>query len=298
MHIETLKVFCDLVETRSFSRAAERNYISQSAVSQQVRALETLFGHRLVERMRGSVAEPTEAGNVLYSRAKLIIERFNRLEDEMMGRASSVSGTVRVATINSVGLYKLPPYIKSFAATYPQAAINVQYCRSQQVYELILSEAVDIGIVAYPVPHPQIEVVQFHNDQLVFVCSPDHPRAAQRRVKIDHLEGERFIGFEPGIPTREAIDRMLDEAGVSVNHVAEFDDIETIKRMVEVDAGVSILPDLAVAQELKNRTLRAMPFAGRKYTRPIAIIHKQVNDSPVAVRKLLEALTGRGQPRI
>ncbi|HWP41755.1 MAG TPA: LysR family transcriptional regulator [Blastocatellia bacterium] len=291
MHIETLKVFCDLIETRSFSRAAERNFLTQSAVSQQVRALENLFGQRLVERVRGSVVEPTEAGKILYNRSRAILERYNRLEDEMMGRPVPVTGIVRVATINSVGLYDLPPYIKRFTAAYPQAAIDIQYCRPEQVYQSILSGAVDLGLVAYPTPRPQIEIIPFRDDQLVFVCSPDHPRARQRRVALHQLEGERFIGFEMGIPTREAIDRMLDEAGVRVNHVAEFDDIETIKRMIEIDAGVSILPDLAVALELKNGTLRALSFAGKKYLRPIAIIHKQAGEMPVAVGKLLEILT-------
>lgn len=293
MHIETLKVFCDLIETRSFSRAADRNFISQSAVSQQVRALEAMFNRRLIERIRGSVAEPTEAGRVFYSRAKLIVERLNRLEEELMRRTQEVTGNVRVATINSVGLHELPPYIKRFMTAHPQATINVQYCRYNQVYESILSDEVDIGIVAYPNPRPQIEIIPFCDDQLVFVCSPDHPRADQRRMTLQQLEGERFIGLEAGIPTREAIDRILEEAGVSVHYVMEFDDIETIKRMVEVEAGVSILPDFAVAQELKNETLRALPFAGKKYFRPIAILHKRDSDYPRAVKEFVEILTNR-----
>ena len=293
MHIETLKVFCDLVETRSFSRAADRNFISQSAVSQQLRALESHFGHRLVERIRGSVVEPTDAGRIFYAGARLILERFNRLQDEMMGRQLPVTGTVRLATINSVGLYELPSYIKRFISAHPKAAIDVQYCRPDQVYELILSGVANLGIVAYPASHPQINIIPFRDDQLVFVCSPDHPRAQQRKVTLQQLKGERFVGFELGLPTREAIDRMLDEAGVTVNQVAEYDDIDTIKRMIEVDAGVSILPDIAVAIELKNKTLRALPFADKRYFRPIAIIHKQTGDLPVAVIKFLEILTGR-----
>lgn len=292
MLVETLKVFCDLVDTHSFSRAAEKNFISQSAVSQQVRALETKFGRKLIERGRG-VAEPTEAGRVFYDRARSILDRFARLEDEVLERVRAVTGTVQVATINSVGLHELPPYIKRFITAHPQAGINLRYCRADQVYELIVSEAVDLGIVAYPVRHPQLEIIPFRDDQLLFVCSVDHPRASQRRIALHQLEEERLIGFESGIPTREAIDRILREAGVTPSYVMEFEDIETIKRLVEVDAGVSILPDFAVAQELKSKTLRAVPFAGKKYFRPIAVLHRRSGDHSPAARKFIEILTSR-----
>jgi DNA-binding transcriptional LysR family regulator len=290
MLIETFKVFCDLVETQSFSRAAEKNFISQSAVSQQVRALEGKFGRKLIERGHGA-AELTDAGRVFYERAKLILERFRRLEDEVTGRPQAVAGSVRVATINSVGLHELPPYIKRFVTSHPMVTINLQYCRADQVYELILTDGVDLGIVAYPVRHPQIEVIPFRDDQLVFVCSPQHPLARRRSIALDQIKDERLIGFESGIPTGKAIERILREAGVTARYVMEFDDIETIKRMVEVDAGVSILPDFALAQELKNKTLRALPFSGNKYYRPIALIHKRNRDYSPAVSKFIEALT-------
>src|SRR5215472_16237952 len=182
MHIENLKVFCALVETRSFSRAAEQVFISPSAVSQQVRALETMFGHKLIQRARGSMIEPTDAGKILYNRAKLILERFNRLEDEITGQAPPVTGIVRLTTIKSVGLYALPPYIKRFTAAHPYIMVNVQYRQSDQAYESILADTVDLGVVAYPTSHPQIEIIPFRDEQLVFVCSPDHPHARQRRV--------------------------------------------------------------------------------------------------------------------
>jgi DNA-binding transcriptional LysR family regulator len=290
MLIETFKVFCDLVETRSFSRAAEKNFLSQSAVSQQIRALETKFGRRLIERGRGA-AEPTEAGRVFYDRAMLILERFNRLEDEVMERAGSVTGTVRVATIISVGRHELPPYVKRFMTECPQAGIQIEYCPADRVYELINSDSADVGIVAYPVRHPLIEIVPFRDDQLVMVCSPSNHRARQRTATLKQIGEERLIGFEWGTPTRKAIDRILREAGVSPRYVMEFEDIEVIKRMVEVDAGVSILPDFSIARELKNGSLKALPFSGKKYFRPIALIHKRGMEGSPAVRKFIEILT-------
>src|SRR5262245_17784799 len=291
MLIETFKVFCDLVETKSFSRAAERNFISQSAVSQQVRALETRFARKLIERRRGA-AEPTEAGRAFYDRAKLILERFSRLEGELMERPSSVKGAVRLATIISVGKHELPPYVKRFITAYPEASIEINYCPADRVYESILSGTTDVGVVAYPVRHPDLEVVPFRDDQLVFVCSPAHPRARGRSVTLKRLSEERLIGFDWGTPTRKAIDRILRHAGVTPRYAMEFEDIEVIKRMVEVDAGVAILPDFSVAQELRNKSLKALPFAGKKYFRPIALIYKRGLERSLAARKFIEILTG------
>jgi DNA-binding transcriptional LysR family regulator len=291
MLIETFKVFCDLVETKSFSKAAEKNFISQSAVSQQVRALETRFGSKLVDRGRGA-AEPTEAGRAFYDRAKLILDRFSRLEDEVMGRPNTVTGTVRVATIISVGRHELPPYVKRFITAHPQATVEIDYRQADQVYDMILSGNADVGIVAYPVRHPELEVVPFRDDQLVFVCSPTHRRSRAKRINLKHLENERLIGFEWGSPTRKAIDRVLRESGVTPRYVMEFADIEVIKRMIEVDAGVAILPDFAVAQELRNKSLRALPFAGKKYFRPIALVYKRAAERSAASRIFIEILIG------
>ncbi|HEU4391627.1 MAG TPA: LysR family transcriptional regulator [Blastocatellia bacterium] len=291
MLIETFKVFCDLVETKSFSKAAEKNFISQSAVSQQVRALETKFARKLIDRGRGA-AEPTEAGRAFYDRAKLILDRFNRLEEEIMERPNTISGNVRVATIISVGRHELPPYVKRFITEHPRATIEIDYRQADQVYDLILSGAADVGIVAYPVRHPELEVVPFRDDQLVFVCSPAHRRARTRRINLRQLEHERLIGFEWGTPTRKAIDRALRESGVAPRYVMEFADVEVIKRMVEVDAGVAILPDFSVAQELRNKTLRALPFAGKKYFRPIALIYKRTGERSAAARTFIEILAG------
>lgn len=290
MLVETFKVFCDLVETKSFSRAAEKNFISQSAVSQQVRALENKFGRKLIERGHGA-AEPTEAGRVFYARAQLILDRFKRLEDEVMERPQNIVGAVHVATIASVGLHELPPYIKKFTTAHPQVTIHLQYCRADRVYELILSDTVNVGIVAYPSRHPQIEMIPFRDDQLVFVCGPTHKLARRRSVTLEQIAGERLIGFESDIPTRKETDRIFRDAGLTPHYVMEFDEIETIKRMVEIDAGVSILPDFALAQELKNKTLRALPFEGKKYYRPIALIYKRAGDHSPAVRKFIDTLT-------
>src|SRR3954462_9971670 len=120
MHIETLKVFCDLVDLESFSLAAERNFITQSAVSQQIRALEEKFRRRLLERVRGRrEVKLTSAGEVFYRESRNVFAAYSLLQESMRELSSTVSGTVRVATVYSVGLHELPPVVRRFMELYP-----------------------------------------------------------------------------------------------------------------------------------------------------------------------------------
>jgi DNA-binding transcriptional LysR family regulator len=288
MHIESLKVFCDLVDTRSFSKAAIMNFISQSAVSQQIRALEDRFDRKLVERSRGGLV-PTAAGLVFYQGCREILERYAVLAEEIKGLSDMISGQVRVATIYSVGLHELSPVVKKFIKSYPQVNIHIEYSRTNKVYEDVIGGAIDLGIVAYPSVRPQIEIIPFRSDRLVLVCSPDHPLARRKRIDLKGLDGQRFIGFERDIPTRKAIDHILRDHGVAVQHVMEFDNIETIKRSVEANLGITIVPRATVENEIRAGTLRAVEFT-ENFLRPIGIIHRKGKIFSAAARKLLDLM--------
>jgi LysR family transcriptional regulator, transcriptional activator of the cysJI operon len=275
MHLETLKTFCDLIETGSFSKAAALNFISQSAVSQQVQALERRFDQQLIERGRRKGVAPTEAGRLLYIECKEILERFHALENRLRARSEVIAGSIRVATVYSVGLHEIPPYIKQFIKEHPQVKIHIEYSRTDKVIEACLNNTIDFGIIALPLRRPSLAVIPFRHDKLVIICNPGHRLAGRRRVSVKKLEGEDFIAFERDIPTRKTIDQILKQNRVSVNYVMEFDNIETIKRSVEVGIGVSILPETAVANEVRNGLLVALNFTEGTFTRPIGIIHRK-----------------------
>jgi DNA-binding transcriptional LysR family regulator len=289
MHIESLKVFCDLIETRSFSKAASKNFISQSAVSQQVRAFEDRYGRKLVERSRGGGLVPTAAGMAFYQGCCEIIQRFELLSEEMKDLGNIVSGQVRVATIYSVGLHELSPVVKKYIKTYPQVNIHIEYSRTNKVYDDVISHAIDLGIVAYPTPLPQIEIIPFRSDRLVLVVSPEHEFASRKRIDVEGLAGQRFIAFERDIPTRKAVDKILRDHDVSVQYVMELDNIETIKSSVEADLGITIVPRATVENEVRGGTLRAVNFT-ENYTRPICIIHRKGKIFSAAARKFIEML--------
>jgi len=290
MHIESLKVYCDLIDTRSFSKAAQKNFISQSAVSQQIRALEDKFNKRLVERSRGGSVVPTSAGMTFYQGCREIMDRFNSLTEEMKGLGNIISGQVRVGTIYSVGIHELSPVLKRFIKSFPQVNVHIEYSRPNKVYEDVINHVIDIGIVAYPTPRPQIEIIPFGNDPLVLVCSPDHELAGKKRIDISSLDGQRLIGFERDIPTRKAVDKILRDRGITVQYVMELDNIETVKQSVEADLGVTIVPRATVLNEVRAGTLRAVNFT-ENFARPIAIIHRKGKIFSAAARKFIEMLT-------
>ena len=120
--------------------------------------------------------------------------------------------------------------------------LHVEYRRSQQVYAQVLSGDVDIGLVAFPTKRNGLQIEIFSEDQLVLICHPNHSLAGRKRIKIEELNGEKFIAFEPDLPTRKVIDRHFRDHSVQIEHAMEFDNIETVKRAVEIESGVSIVP--------------------------------------------------------
>ncbi len=293
MLLSYLRVYCDIIETRSFSKAAARNFISQPAVSQQVKAMEEHFQQRLIERSPQGIY-PTEAGRIFYEAAREIVERYQALEQQMANLSQSVSGTIRVATVYTVGLHDLPPYIKKFIQTYPQARIHLEYSRTNKIYEAVRQNQVDIGIVAYPQEGRQLGVIPLPSDELVVIVSPNHPLArAGKPVALQQLHRLPFIAFDPDIPTRKATDRVLNDHGVDVEIIHEFDNVETIKRSVEAELGVSIIPRRCAQWEVRSGSLVALPIADMRIERPVGVIYKRGKNFSNTLQKFIAILMGR-----
>src|ERR1041384_1244890 len=289
MQIESLKVFCDLAETESFTKAAQINHVTQSAVSQQISSLERIFKSLLIERSKKKF-RLTREGQVLYDFSKQIIQTYDALHSKLQEIKDIISGTIRVATIYSIGLHDLPPYIKKFMKDYPTVNVHVEYRRANQVYEDVLGNVVDLGLVAYPTRDSKLELFPLRKDALVLICHPQHPFAKQKSIKMKTLSGQKFIGFQPDIPTRKALDKILKENSVEVHHVMEFDNIETVKRAVEIDAGVAIVPQGTVVQEVAKQTLAQVAIEDGDFYRPLAAIYKKNKVLSPAMKQFLSIL--------
>jgi DNA-binding transcriptional LysR family regulator len=289
MQIENLKIFADLVETKSFSKSAKLNNLTQSAVSQQARAMERHFKVLLIDRSQKQF-QLTREGQKVYESAKEILHTYDMLLSELQEMKKVISGTIRISTIYSIGLHELPPYIKRFLHDFPSVNVRVEYRRSNLVYEDILHNSVDFGLVAFPVKMRQIEVIPFHNDHLVLIAHPQHALVKKGEVEVKDLGGQKFIGFDPDIPTRKAVDQIFRDHKLEVEPVMEFDNIETVKRAVEIDHGIAIVPQATVVQEAKQGTLAVLHFKGREFTRPLAILHRKGRVLTPAMKKFVEIL--------
>ncbi len=289
MQIESLKVFCDLAETQSFTKAAQINSVTQSAVSQQISSLERLFKSLLIERSKKHF-RLTREGQVLYDYSKQVIQTYDALHSKLQEIKEIISGTIRVATIYSVGLHDLPPYLKKFLKSYPTVNVHIEYRRANQVYEDVVGNVVDLGLVAYPTRDAKLEIFPLRRDPLVLITHPQHPLAKNKSIKLKALTGQKFIGFEPDIPTRRALDRVLKEHSVQVQHVMEFDNIETVKRAVEIDAGVAIVPQGTVLQEVAKQTLAQVQLDDGELYRPLAAIYKKNKVLSPAMKEFLATL--------
>ena len=291
MQLETLKVFCDVVESRSFSKAARINRVTQSAVSQQIRALEKRYDRKLLDRAPRAI-HPTPAGERLYDAARAVLARFEELEAMMREENPTAAGPVTLATIHSVGLHELQPHLKELLRRHPRVNVRVVYRRSDQVYDEVASGEADVGIVAYPKERRELVALPFSEDKLVVVVPPDHGMARRQSIHFSELDGINFVAFDRDIPTRRAVDKLLREHGAQVQITTELDNVETVKRAVEIGLGISVLPRAAVKAEIAAKSLVAVEIADGDFLRPISILVRRGRSQSRAAEALLEVLAG------
>ena len=240
----------------------------------------------------------TREGQKLYESAKEILYLYDKLNSELQEMKKVISGTIHISTVYSIGLHELPPYVKVFLAKFPEVNIRVEYRRANMVYEDILTNSIDLGLIAYPQKHKQLEILPFHDDILVLVVSPEHPLAKRKSVDIQEIAGQKFIGFEPDIPTRKATDQIFKEANIETEPVMEFDNVETVKRAVEINAGIAILPQTTVVREEAQGLLKVLKFKNKTYKRPLALIHRKGRVLTPAIKKLIDLLTSKDLNRL
>ncbi|MCK4751936.1 MAG: LysR family transcriptional regulator [Planctomycetes bacterium] len=289
MHIETLKIFCDLVELKSFSKTADKNLLSQSAISQQLAQLELSHKCQLVNRKKRPI-ELTREGHLLYQAAREILDRYEQFKSELNTLNLSAVSRINVAAIYSIGMHTLAAYVKKFMVNYPDVNVHIEYFSADKIYESILAGDFDIGLVAVPRKDKRLEVYDFEDEPLVLVCSPKHPLANETLIDIHKIQFEKFINFAANVPTRVWIDSILHRYSVMVQPVMEFDNVETTKRAIEINSGISILPKTTVTQELAAGTLKAVEFSNEKFTRPTGIVIRKDRIFGQATRYFIELL--------
>jgi DNA-binding transcriptional LysR family regulator len=263
MNIETIRVFCDVVQHQSFSRGAVINDVSQSAATQCVHRVEKHFGVQLVDRTKRPFVLTPE-GQACYEGFREVLELYNAVE-----------ARVRVAAIYSVGLHDMRRCMQDFMRQYPKAKVRLEYLRPNKVYDAVVNAEVDLGIISYPSACADVQILPLRSERMVLVCHPKHRLALEKAATAEHLQGEDFVAFDRDLSIRKEIDRYLRQRSVATRIVMEFDNIETIKQAVEIGAGISILPEPTVRDACRSGTLVAIRLIAPELRRPIGIIHRQ-----------------------
>ncbi|MFO0916057.1 MAG: LysR family transcriptional regulator [Pirellulales bacterium] len=289
MHVKSLKIFCDVVAHRSFSRAAEEHGTSQSHVSQLVHQLEEKLGVRLLDRSKRPFVLTSE-GHLFYKGCRHLVDDYEALEEEVRTLHQDLADRVRIASIYSVGLSHVSRCVKEFLTCHPRANVRVEYQHPERVYELVEADQVDLGLVSYPKSTRQVTATAWFDEPMVVVCGPEHPLARRERLTRGDLHGLEMVTFDDGLKIREELDRFLDEAGVEVVVAMEFDNTETLKGALEIGAGFGILPYPTVAREVQSGSLVALPFADANLVRPLGIIIRRGRRPHRATQHLVEFL--------
>ena len=284
VNLDSLKLFCDVVRLRSVSRGAAVHGVSQSAASQSIQQIESELDVALLDRSRRPLL-PTEEGRRFYDACRTLLQDFDKARADLHAARERVDGTVRVAAIYSVGLHDMSRHMQPFMGAYPRARVLLECLHPHKVVEAVVNDEADLGILSYPTATRALDVIPLRSEPMVAVVHPAHRLARRRLVSPADLHGEKFVAFDHDLPIRKAIDRALRQQNVRVQVVMEFDNVETIKQAIGIDAGLSILPRPTVRQELGMRTLVTLPVALPGLVRPIGIIHRKGKRlAPVVVR--------------
>jgi DNA-binding transcriptional LysR family regulator len=293
MQLEALKIYCDVVRFRSFSRGAEANDVLQSSASQAVQNIEQGLGVTLIDRSCRPW-EVTNEGRLFYEGCREVLEKYDEVVAQVQQARTSGNAVIRVSAIYSVNMRDMTQTVQDFQRARPEARVEVEYAHPDRVLERVLNDEVELGIISYPEERRGLAVIPWREQEMVVVCPPEHRLAKLKGVEIKSLRNEIFVGFDPELVIAKKIERFLKDHGVEPNVTVRFDNIEAAKRAVEAGSGIAILPLPTLEHELQLGMLAAVPLANVRFTRPLGIIHRKGRKLYPNTEAFIEALKGNG----
>ncbi|MBI1790899.1 MAG: LysR family transcriptional regulator [Acidobacteria bacterium] len=289
MLFDSIKLFRDIAQARSLSRGAEKNGISQSAASQHIQDLEKKLGTVLFDRSTRPFTL-TEAGTLYQALARDVLRREEEFIAALDRLKSVVEGEVRVASIYSIGISELSSLKEEFSRRFPEAVLQVDYLRPDRIYEALLADQADLGLVSYPVATKELAVIPWREEEMAVVASPFHLLAQSAVLLPSDLAGHDFVGFDEELTIRRELDKFFRDQGVELRMTMHFDNIEMIKEAVALGSGVSILPKRTVAAEVEQGRLMTIPLLAPGLARPVGIVHRRRKRFNRAAQSFLELL--------
>ncbi|THB70783.1 MAG: LysR family transcriptional regulator [Gammaproteobacteria bacterium] len=280
----SLKVFIAVADTRSFSRAAELMFITQPAVSKRIKALEEFLDTRLIDRS-GHTALLTAQGAELYKRARIILSEIEDAKKAIDNLSTNIAGTLSMGTSHHIGLHRLPVLLQQYIKSYPDVRPQISFIGSEEVYSDVVQGSLDLGIVTLP-PNdtPDIERVSLWNDPLEFVIGRDHLLAKKSDVSLEDLVDITAILPAKNTFTRSLVEDIFVEEGLSIDINIETNYLETIKKMVSIGLGWSVLP-----RTMLDPSVCRIPI-DYKIKRSLGVVYSKNRTLSNAARAMLELL--------
>jgi DNA-binding transcriptional LysR family regulator len=287
---EDCKLFRDVAHARSLSRAAAINGISQSAATQHIQELEKRLGVQLLDRSTRPLGL-TPGGKLYAELCRDVLRREEEFVAALDEIKAEVEGTVRVASIYSIGLSELPHLRDEFHHVYPGAQLHIEYLRPEKVYEAVLEDQADLGFISYPEHRRDLTVIPWREERMTVAVYPSHPFASREMLLPQDLDGEEFIAFDEELIIRRELDRFFRDHGVEISIAMQFDNIQSIKEAVVLGSGISILPERTIQSEIEQNRLVSIPLHAPELVRPTGIIHRRKKKLTRAAREFLKLVT-------
>ncbi len=288
MDLRQLEMFRAVAEQGTFTKAADRLHVSQSAVSRQVQLLEDELGGTLLRRSAKGVSL-TEAGELLLR----MTHRVERDVEEALAEISQTHalqrGVLHLGGGMTVCLYILPRLLKRYRRLFPGVDLQVTTGSSEKILDLVRAHEVDLGLLTLPVVSRDMEVLPVMKEEMVVVSAPGHPLSRERTIDPRSLGKFPLILYEAGSNTRKVLDQFFLEENVSVEVAMETENVEIIKSMVAINLGVTIVPYTPVAKDVRSGRLACARIRGRRLFRETGWVFLKAEHRPRAVTELLRA---------
>jgi len=298
MEIRQLRYFLAVVRTGSVKEAAREHFVTQPAVSVQLKKLEAEIGERLfVRRGRGLV--PTQAASFLVAQAEDVLHRIDQMKHTITGYKEGERGILRLGNIDAASIYVLPPVFREFRHRYPGVDVEVLVNDSDTLLARLDDGGVELAIVTLPLAGEAFEALPFYNDKMVLVADPAHPlvSAPPGGRTLEAIAESGLITYPTLSTTRRLIEKVFIDHGVHLRAAMEMSSPEAIKRLTEAGLGPSILPAKIVEEEIRRGTLRVIPTGRARFARALGVVYKDDATLSPPARAFLRILTRRYRRR-
>ncbi len=296
MEIRQLRYFLSVARLGSIVAAAREHFVTQPAVSLQLKKLEEEVGQRLLER-RGRRLVPTEAGAVLVARAGEVVRSLELAESELRGLSELEAGTLRMGNTDAAGVYVLPDVYRAFHGRYPGVRIEIMVGDTHRLLDALAGRQIELATVTLPVAVPGVAVHPVYREELVVVARPDDALAARRRMGPEDLVGHGVITYPAGSNTRRMIDEVFAAHGATLRARMEISSPEAMRQFARAGLGASILPRPMVAADIGSGALKELAIPGLRFEREIGMVHRDADALSPAARVFLEMVATRFRAR-